>query len=225
MKLWAETAPEELYAELCRQAEIKFNWRQRPENVKERIVVERKFKNIRTTSEQVVDFEYRPGKCKRDYRVVALRKNLSVERGDQVLFDDIRYFFYITNDFELSPEEVVHEARQRCNQENLIEQLKNGVRSLHAPVNTLNANWAYMVMASLAWSIKAWLALMTPISPRWRARHVEEQRRLLRMDFRTFLNAVINLPCQIVKTGRRLLYRFLSWSPWQHLIFRLLEAT
>jgi hypothetical protein len=28
---------------------------------------------------------------------------------------------------------------------------------LHAPVNTLNANWAYMTMASLAWSQKAWL--------------------------------------------------------------------
>ena len=227
MVLWAEGAPEELYAELCRHAEreFKYNWRQRPENVKDRIVKEREFKNIRTTSEQVVDFEYKPGKCKKTYRVVALRKNLSVERGEQVLFEEIRYFFYITNDFELTPEQVVHEARQRCNQENLIEQLKNGVRSLHAPVNTLNANWAYMVMASLAWSIKAWFALTVPITPRWRARHAEEQRRLLRMDFRTFLNAVVNLPCQIVKTGRRIVYRLLSWSPWQHVLFRLLDAT
>jgi len=64
--------------------------------------------------------------------VVALRKNLSVERGENVLFDEYRYFFYITNDWTLSADEVIAEARGRCNQENLIAQLKD-VRALHAP--------------------------------------------------------------------------------------------
>ena len=97
----------------------------------------------------------------------------------------------------------MREARQRCDQENLIAQLKGGVRALHAPVNTLHANWAYMVMAALAWSLKAWVALWLPIAPRWRQRHAEEQRRLLRMDFRTFLGAFINVPCQVLTQGRR----------------------
>jgi hypothetical protein len=224
--LWAETAPDELYAELVRRAEraIKTKPRQRPENVKEQIVRERGFENIRTQSEELVDFEYQPTKCQKTYRVVALKKNLSVEKGEQVLFDDVRYFFYITNDFNLTCDEVVHEARQRCNQENLIAQLKNGVRALHAPVNTLNANWAYMVMAALAWSLKAWTALWLPISPRWRRRHADEQRRLLRMDFRTFLAAFIDVPCQIVRSGRRLIYRLLSWNRWQHALLRFLDA-
>ena len=227
MKLWGETAPDDLYEDLCRRAEraIKTQPRERPENVKERIVKERGFKNIRTKSEEVIDFEYKPGACERAYRVVALRKNLSVEKGEVVLFDDIRFFFYITNDFELSNDEVVREANQRCDQENLIEQLKNGARALHAPVNTLNANWSYMVMASLAWSLKAWVALLLPISPRWRQRHVEEQRQLLRMDFRTFLAAFINVPAQILTTGRRLVYRFLAWNPWQNTFFRFLTVT
>ena len=90
-----------------------------------------------------MDFDYQPTTCTRPYRVVALKKHLSVERGEPVLFDDIRYFFDITNDRALSCHEVVHEARQRCDQENLIAQLKGGVRALHAPVNTLHANWAY----------------------------------------------------------------------------------
>jgi hypothetical protein len=100
--------------------------------------------------------------------MIALRKNLSVEKGEVVLFDDIRYFFYITNDRTISAQDVVKEAGQRCKQENLIEQLKNGVRVLHAPVNTLNANWA---KASLAWNLKAWAALMLPIMgrPDWRS--------------------------------------------------------
>ena len=75
--------------------------------------------------------------------------------------------------------------------EKLIEQLKNGVRALHAPVNTLNANWAYMVMASLAWSLKAWMALLLPVSPRWRAKHEAERRSWLHMSFRTFRQTVI----------------------------------
>ena len=83
-------------------------------------------------------------------------KEFSIERGETVLFDDIRYFFYITNDWNLTAAQVVFEANNRCNQENLIEQPKNGVRALHAPMNTLDANWAYMVMVSLAWTIKAW---------------------------------------------------------------------
>jgi hypothetical protein len=73
----------------------------------------------------------------------------------------------------MTADQVVAQARSRCNQENLLAQLKGGVRALHAPVNTLVANWAYMTMASLAWSIKAWCALLLPISPRWAAQHNE----------------------------------------------------
>ena len=77
-----------------------------------------------------------------------LGKNISVERGENVLFEEYRFFFYITIDSQLTPDEIVGEARQRCNQENLIAQLKGGARALHAAVNTVNANWAYMTMAS-----------------------------------------------------------------------------
>lgn len=222
----AWTRPDQWFHELERLAEraIKTQPRKRPDNVKEKIVVERKFKNIRLESEQVVEFDYSPWKCKKIYRIVAVRKNLSVERGENVLFHDVRFFFYITNDRKMTKHQIVREANQRCNQENLIEQLKNGVRSLHAPVNTLNANWAYMVMASLAWSLKAWAALLLPISGRWRDKHSHERNTLLRMDFRTFLNAFIFIPAQIIKTGRKLIYRLLSWNPWQDIFFRLVFA-
>ncbi|MCA1703010.1 MAG: transposase, partial [Actinobacteria bacterium] len=161
---------------------------------------------------------------KRDYRVVALRKNISVERGDNVLFCEYRYFFYITNDRNLSADEVVAEARSRCNQENLIAQLKGGVRALHAPANTLNANWAYMVMAALAWTLKAWCALLLPVSPRWAAVHGEQRRRLLTMEFRTFRQAFIDIPCQVVRGARAVRWRVQAWNPWLGPFFRLLDA-
>jgi hypothetical protein len=126
----ANGTPDDLYHELVGRAEraVATKPRTRPANVKDGIVAQRAYKVLRTTAEDVVEFDYRPGKCKKDYRVVALRKNISVERGDNVLFEEYRYFFYITNDRALSADEVVGEARRRCNQENLIAQLKGGVR-------------------------------------------------------------------------------------------------
>jgi len=222
----ADTMAAQEYHELIRRAErvIKTEPRERPENIKEKVVREREFENIRLNSEDWAEFEYRPTKCKKTYRVVVVRKNLSTEMGEDVLFDHYRYFFYITNDWSMTAPEVVLEAMKRCNQENLIEQLKNGVRALHAPVNNLNANWAYMVMAALAWNLKAWAALLYPVNPRWKDKHTREKNQLLRMEFRGFLNAFVNIPCQIVKTGRCILYRMLSWNPWQHLFFRLHDS-
>jgi len=198
--------------------------RARPENVKEQIVRQREFKNIRLDSEDVAEFAYRPTFCEKTYRLVVVRKNLSVERGEQVLFDDVRYFFYITNDREMSASEVVFSANDRCDQENLIAQLKNGARALHAPVDNLMSNWAYMVMGSLAWSLKAWFALSLPESGRWSDKYKAEKRRVLRMEFKTFLNAFIRVPCQIVRTARQIVYRLLAWNPWQHVFLRSVDA-
>jgi hypothetical protein len=80
-----------------------------------------------------------------------------------------------------------------------------------------------MVIASLAWSLKVWSALLTPVSPRWAAMHHESKQRLLRMDFATYRNAIINIPAQIVRTGRKIVYRMLAWNPWQDTFFRLVE--
>ena len=85
------------------------------------------------------------------------------------------------------------------------------------------SNWAYMVMASLAWSLKGWMALMVPVTPRHAAKHEAEKRSLLRMEFATFRAAVIEMPCQIVRSGGRLIYRLLSWNPWQGMFLRLVE--
>jgi hypothetical protein len=222
----AEDQPEDLYHELAGKAErqIATRPRKRPTNVKDEIVRQRGYKTIRPKTQEVVEFSYRPVACEQDYRVVAVRKNLSIQRGDTVLFDEYRYFFYITNDRALTAEQVIGEAHKRCNQENLISNLKSGVRALHAPVNTLHANWAYMIMASLAWTLKAWCALMLPVSPRSEAQHEQQRSRLLTMEFRTFRAALIDIPCQIVKTGRYICWRIQAWNPSLGIFFRLLDA-
>ena len=204
--------------------EVKTKPRARPEKVKERIVREREYQNIVLQSEEVAEMPYRPVACRKTYRLIVVRKNLTVEKGEIRLFDDYLYFFYLTNDRERTAAEIVFEANQRCDQENLHAQLQGGVRALTAPVDNLESNWAYMVMTSLAWNLKAWWALWpTETAGRWRERHRQEQETVLGMEFKAFANAFVRMPCQIVRTGRRLIYRLLSWNPWQSLFFRTLE--
>jgi len=148
-----------------------------------------------------------------------------VEKGEKLLFDRIVYFFYITNDWVSAANEIVFAANGRCHQENLLAQLHNGVRALQAPVDNLVSNWAYMVMTALAWNLKAWCALALPESPgRWQEKHRAEKQWLLHIEFKTFVNAFVRLPCQIVRTGRKLVYRLLAWNPYQPIFFRLVSA-
>lgn len=205
----------------CR--EIKTAPRKRPVNIKQQIVKRREMEDIRLVGEYVSEFEYSPVMCEKTYRLVVVWKDLDRYRGQQKLFDDTLCFFYITNDWDLSAEEVVFHANRRCNQENLIEQHKNGVHSLTAPLDNLDSNWAYMVIASLAWSLKAWSALLLPERGRWKAKHATHKRRLLHMDFKTFQNAMIQVPAQIIRSGRKIVYRMLSWNRWQEAFFRLLD--
>jgi hypothetical protein len=213
------------YEKLARKAARIFSQkRARQPRFKEEIVKERGYLNKRLVSEDTAEFEHKPTKSKKTYRIVVLRKYIVEERGQRTLTEDFRYFFYVTNDRTLTQQEVIAESNARCNQENLIEQLKNGVRALHAPVNTLNANWAYMVIASLAWTLKAWAGLLLTVSPRWREAHEAERDALVRMDFRTFLQRFIMIPAQIVRSGRRTIYRLLAWRPDLPIFFRLLDA-
>ena len=194
--------------------------RQRPVNVKEATIVDRAFKNLRLTAEAVAEFAYQPTACTQPYRMVVVRKNISVEQGDQRLFDEIRYFFYLTNDHETAARDIVFLANDRCNQENLIDQLKHGAGAMRMPVDTLLSNWAYMVMAALAWTLKAWFALRLPEAGRWGARDAAEKAAVLRMEFKAFLHAFMLMPVHVVRTSRRIVFRLLAWNPWQAVFLR-----
>jgi hypothetical protein len=225
LKVLAEHLDDLKYSELERPARyaLKTVPRQARERHRERIVAERQYETLTLVGEEVAEFAYRPVACQKLYRMIVLRKKLVVQKGQLRLFEPDRYFFYITNDWTTPASEIVFLANDRCDQENLIAQLKGGVKALAMPVDNLVSNGAYMVMASLAWSLKAWSALLLPEHPRWTEKHHAEKRSLLRMEFSTFCVALIQVPCQIVRTSRRILYRLLSWNPWQGVFLRLVE--
>lgn len=229
LRVLADDLPDSAWKTLVRppRYEVQTEPRGRRENRKLPIIHERGYEHIRLEWEEVAEVPYRPGACQQAYRLIVVRKNLTRAKGkgdQRRFFPEYIYFFYLTNDWESTAVELVFCANDRCDQENLNAQLLGGVRSLKAPLDTLLSNWAYMVMVMLAWNLKAWFALSLPEpAGRYQPRRREEKRRVLRMEFKTFVNAFMRIPCQIVRTARRLVYRLLAWNPWQGVFFRLLD--
>jgi hypothetical protein len=185
-------------------------------NFKDEKVEERCFTTYRLSEEHYAEMPYTPRQAKGTYRMVVLRKRINVLKGQQMLEDEIRYHFYVTNvqSRKLKAHQVIFESNARCHQENLIEQLKNGVRATQMPCGDFTANWAYMVIGSLAWNLKVWLGLVLPSS----ARTLE----LLRMEYRRFAAELVTFSAQIVKTGRTLVFRVQQLTVWTEVI---LEAS
>jgi hypothetical protein len=204
----AEALDESCWARLHRPAPYQNatgQTRARRDNHKQRIVTERGYLNLELNHEDVAEFTYQPGKCARPYRVVALRKNISRSRGEHVLFDEIRYFFYITTRTDLTAIEVVACANERCDQENIIGQLKSGVNALRVPLYDLVSNWAYMVIAALAWNLKSWFAMMM--------HRKHDRHTYIRMEFPRFLTNIILIPAMITRRARTITVRLIGYTP------------
>jgi hypothetical protein len=213
----AEALPRKAWRPLERlpRYEITTKARRKADRVKEEVVRIKGYQNKVLVGESIAEMEYQPVKCEQAYRLVIVRKNISVQKAEKVLFDEVRYFFYITNRRDLGLEEIVGLANGRGDQENVIEQLKNGVNAMRMPVNDLLSNWAYMVMTSLAWNLKAWFGLLMP--------NRERGLDLVKMEFRRFLHAIILVPAQIVRAGRRIIYRIMSYNSWLKDLFAAWE--
>jgi hypothetical protein len=221
----AQSLPDSAWTKFERkpQYEVRTSPRARPRKVKDDIVMEREYYNQHLCREDIAEFDYRPSACKVPFRIVVLRKIITHERGQKLLHAEHRYLFYITNT-ELPAERVVELANERCNQERTIGELKSGVNALRMPLGDLLSNWAYTVIATLAWNLSRWIGLVLPVRGRWRAKHADEKQKVLRMRFRTFVQRMMLLPAQIVTTGRRLVVRLLDCNPWRHVFFRAIDS-
>ncbi len=195
-------------------------------NYKQEFIEDNEYLDKRLIGEWIAEFNYQPGHCNRSYRLVAVRKLIETARAGERLFEEYAYFFYITNEpkARCSARQVVSHANDRCDQENTISQL-HACGALSAPLDNLVSNWAYMAIASLAWTLKCWSGLM--IRPEGTAKQREEQHeiktRIIRMEFSTFLQTIIQIPAQIIRTSRRLIYRLLTFRISAATVFTLFE--
>jgi hypothetical protein len=185
-------------------------------NHKEAFVEEKGSKNLKLRGESYAEFDYQPTKCGQSYRVAAVRKAIDVNSGQERLFEEVRFFFSITNAkrSELTARKIITSANQRCNPENTISQLK-ACHALAAPVDNLVSNWAYMVIASLSWTLKCWSGMMVRPAGRKEQRDEQQETRrwVMRMEFATFQNALMQVPAQIIRSARQLTYRLLTYRP------------
>ena len=226
----AENLSDSAWQELKRKSKTPHQTQQprakRP-NFKEQFVIEKEYKNKRLEKEFVAEFDYQPVACDRKYRMVVLKKEVSVSKGQLKLFDESPYFFYVTNlPKKASPARaIVRQSNDRCDQENIIAQLKD-MGALSAPLHDLVSNEAYMVMTTLAWNLKSWLGLSIAETgpPVAKEKRQADKHRVIRMDFRTFCQSLIQIPTQIVNSGRRLIYRLLTWTPSVETLFRIHEC-
>ena len=214
----ADSIDEKQWKTLTRDSRQSSKPRHQRDNTREEIVIEKGYRNLVLASESYAEFDYRPTKCSRSYRMVVVRKEIHCHSGQQRLFDDdqIRYFFYITNESKkaLPAREVIRGANRRCNQENTIAQLK-ACHCLKAPLHDLESNGAYMVFASLAWNLKQWSGMLVQVkgNPGQRRVRGELRRWLVRMEFATYLSSLMLIPGQVIRSARTLTVRLLTYRP------------
>ena len=143
--------------------------RRKRERVRARKACERGYKTLGTIEQWAAQFNYtiRPGLEEfglvgSTFRVVVKRQLIETRQGQQLLYADYVYRFIITNipRSEMDVGEVLCFAYGRCDQENIIEQAKNGIAALRMPTGELPANAAFLMAGQLAWCLRAWLSLL-----------------------------------------------------------------
>ena len=220
----ADELPDSAWKPLVRQSRKAKSQRAKRPNVKEQIVVANGYENQRLEAESYAEFDYQPVACGQAYRMIVVRKEINVTSGQQHLFNKERYFFYITNESarDVPARDVIRGGNDRCDQENTISQLK-ACGALAAPLDTLESNWAYMAFASLAWTLKAWSGMLVRVKGNPDQRRVRRTARLrvLQMEFATFLNSLMLIPAQVIKSARQRTFRLLTYRPSVDLLFTL----
>jgi hypothetical protein len=117
----------------------------------------------------------------------------------------VTFFYFTTYTADThTPAQIVELANDRCDQENIVGQLKSGINALHAPVDDLHSNWAYMLIAALAWNIKSWHAMMMY--------RKQDRAAFIRMEFKRFLDTVIRIPAVVIVRARAIVVRLVAYT-------------
>ena len=121
-------------------------------------------------NQHLAETTYQPPGTTKNYRLVVRRQLISNRRGQELLFDEYRYRYVVTNlPARVSAEEVIDLTYERCDQENLIEQMGSGLAAWRMPVAEFDGNSAWLEIARLAWNMAKWIAQLAlpPEVVRW----------------------------------------------------------
>lgn len=161
------------------------------------VVRRRGYRTLSTTEEWVAEINYTPEGFDRPFRLVFKRQKI---REDWQLewLTHYEYRAVITNipRARMSTSAIVHFAYGRCDQENAIEQSKNGLGAMRMPTGELRANGAFLLAAEIAWCLRAWLSLLAL------------PRDTRRWEWGWFRRAFVQAPAVIIRQARSAVVRF-----------------
>lgn len=156
---------------------------------------QRGMRDLKLKKQWVAEIPYQPTRSDRTYRLIVRRQRIE-ESVQGELFELWRYRYVLTNlPKSVATEEAVRQTYQRCDQENVIEQLQNGVAAMRMPTGGLLANYAFLVCARLAHNLKAWLAMLA----------LPEET--MRWEWKRFRKAFVYVAARVIKSSRQRIVR------------------
>lgn len=155
-------------------------------------------RDLRLEKQWLAEIDYTPARSEKTYRLI-IRKQRIEESEQGELFELWRYRYVLTNlPRSVSTEEVVRQTYRRCDQENVIEQLQNGVAAMRMPTGSFLANYAHLVCARLAHNLKSWLAMLALPG------------EVARWEWKRFRKAFVYVAATLVRSARQNILRLAS---------------
>lgn len=171
--------------------------RRKQHNRRRRKARQRGYNELALVKQWVAETTYRPAGSANSYRLIIRRQRIEHRQGQRFLFEEYRYRYVVTNlPTSWSPQDVVDQTYERCDQENLIEQMGSGLAAWRMPVAEFAGNCAWLEIARLAWNLAKWIAQLAMPA------------EVVRWEWKRFRHAYVYLAAQVVKQGRQLWLRF-----------------
>lgn len=172
--------------------------RRKKPNLKRKRARERGYKDKRLITQWVAEVPCRPAGADKPYRMIIRRKLIEESQGQEILFHNYEYSFIITDVPEsiASTEDAVDLTYERCDHENVIEQMGSGISCWRMPVREFDGNRAWLEIARLAWNLAKWIALLALPD------------EVVRWEWKRFRHAFVYLAAEVVKRSRQTWVRF-----------------
>jgi hypothetical protein len=164
---------------------------------------ERGFKDMQLIQQWLAEVPYTPPDARRPYRLIIRRQLIKHHKGQQLLFEQYRYRYVVTNlPRSVSATKVVDLTYERCDQEKQIQQMGAGLAAWRMPVAEFDGNSAWLEVARLAWNLAKWLAMLALPD------------ETVRWQWKRFRQAFVYVAAQVLRRSRQITVRMSASHRW-----------